>query len=553
MHFSEYAPPEPSSDQLRAALTTLTEQAASAASAEDLAGVIAARDEALRPAWSWIAHTSLAARTDTRDDAIAARKERADALRATLEQLHLPFARAALGHPAAATLPAQLRDTWAADVRASDPAIEADRRHEQRLVNAYMKLCGRAEFEFEGRTWNLSTIDGPATAAERSRRQGAERARWGWFDRHRGELDSLFGELVSLRSGMARKLGHDDFVATGYLRMHRVDYGPEQVASFRAQVREHVVPLAAELRREQAARLGVDRLMLWDESVLAPEGNPVPVSTDELLGAGRRATARLQADLAAFYAQQVDDGYVDMVNRDGKAPGAFCTTFSDLRRPFVFGNASGLESDVRTLLHEFGHAYQKHCSRDIEPADLVHASADGAEIHSMALEFLAWPVFEDFFGEQAERARRNHLVRALFFLPYGLLVDEFQHRIYAEPELSPAQRHEVWAELEAGWLPWRDAGDLPHVSEGGFWQRQLHIYLHPFYYVDYCLAQTVALQFWALAQQDGDDAMRRYRELCARGGTLPFQGLVRSTGLRSPLDEGAVAGVVQAARAWLGG
>ena len=520
---------------------------------DDVSDVIRDWNVLRAPVWSWLSWVNLRYRQDTIDPVISSQKKLRDTIEASWEQEELALERALLELPRPSlteAVEAQAIAKWSTAVAAVNPAVRYEREKENALVSEYVKLMGQASFEVRGQSYDLVTINGPATAPDRDLREAAARATYGWMARNRQELDRIFDDLVSLRAEMATKLGHKDFVETGYLRMSRVDYGPEEVRRFRSAIREHIVPLAAALRTRQAEQLGVDKVMLWDEGVLERAGNPNPGPVDAMLDSGRDAFSRLDPRISKFFNSLVDDGWIDLEARAGKAPGGFCTYLSEQRRPFVFCNATGVERDVRTLVHEVGHAFQKQASEAIKLPELLHGTYDAAEIHSMALEFLAWPVMDAWFGDETARYQRNHLTRAVLFLPYGLLVDEVQHAFYEQPASGSAARHAMWKELEASWLPWRDCGDLPHVSMGGFWQRQRHIYASPFYYIDYCLAQTVALQFWALAQNDPADAMERYTTLCALGGSLPFQALVRTTGLSSPFDDGAVADVAnQVARA----
>ncbi len=544
MRFDSLAPPEPDLPALLPQMAALRARVG-----RDDAATVIARWASLRaPVYTWLSWVNLRHRLDTRDPEVSAWKRRSDALDASWEQEEIALEAALLALPEdelEAAVAAQAVAKWSSAVAAVNPAIREERERENSLVAEYVKLTAAGAFEVDGRSYDLSTIAGPATSPERGVRERAARALYGWMDGARPELDRIYDELTALRDGMARTLGHRDFVQTGYLRMNRVDYGPEDVARFRAAVIEHIVPLGQAIRDRQAQRLGIDRVMLWDEDVLEADGNAQPVPVPEMLAAGKRAFRRLDGRIADFYERLVDDGWIDLPARPGKAPGGFCTYLDTARQPFVFCNASGVQRDVRTLVHEVGHAFQKQASAHIVLPELLHGTSDAAEIHSMSLEFLAWPVMDAWFPGDADRFRRGHLANAVLFLPYGLLVDEFQHEVYAAPDCGPAARHGMWAELERAWLPWRDCGDLPHVAQGGLWQKQRHIYARPFYYVDYCLAQTVALQFWALAQNDPADAMERYVALCGRGGSLPFQSLVRTTGLASPLDDGAVAGVAE--------
>ena len=170
----------------------------------------------------------------------------------------------------------------------------------------------------------------------------------------------------------------------------------------------------------------------------------------------------------------------------------------------------------------------------------------------MGLEFLTWPYMEKFFGDKADSFRHVHLASSLLFLPYGVSVDEFQHRVYENPTATPADRHAIWKEIEDKYSPWTDYGDMEHPSSGGRWQAKRHIYMSPFYYIDYTLAQTCALQLWQAAEADRERTLRDYVALCKRGGEVPFQELVASANLISPFQEGCLKNVVAKSREALG-
>jgi M3 family oligoendopeptidase len=309
------------------------------------------------------------------------------------------------------------------------------------------------------------------------------------------------------------------------------------------------VPLCVRLRERQRKTLGVDRLMAWDEAVQDPRGNPQPQGDhDWMVERARTMFDTMGGDLGPFFRLMDEGNLLDLKSREGKAGGGFCTSFPTYGVPFIFANFNGTKSDVDVFTHEMGHAFQAWSSREKETVDYLWPTAEACEVHSMSLEFLTWPHMQLFFGDEAERYRRLHLTDALLFLPYGVAVDHFQHRIYEQPEATPAERHAMWSEMEATYLPWRDWGDLERPAGGGFWQKQLHIYDYPFYYIDYTLAQVCALQFWVRAQADRAAAMQDYVALCRRGGEAPFQTLVRSAGLVSPFDEGCLERVVEAAR-----
>lgn len=543
--FATFAPAEPDTDHLRSAFSELLQRLP-----DDPAGVLADEDALVRSVESWTGTARIRYRQDTTDAEYQSARSRSDALGVLLKELQQPFKEQLLADPAlAAAVGPQERALWSSEVASFSPEVSEEILAEQGLSAEYMGLYGGAKVVFRGEEMTLSQLQKPETSGDRVTREEACRVRWTWFATHRAELDRIFDELVALRGTIAGKLGHRDFVETGYHRMSRVDWARDDAARFRERMLANVVPLVTAMRADQAKRLGLDSLMLWDEPVWQPEGAPTP--TDDLEAAGQLAMSGLGEDLGAFYGLLRSAGLMDLHTRPGKGPGGFCSFLAEPRLPFIFANFAGTHAGVKTLVHELGHAYQCYSSRVHARLADVWPTSEAAEVHSMSLEFLAWPQMESFFGDDAGRWRRNHLMRALAFLPYGSAVDAFQHRVYEEPGLGAAGRHGAWRELESSWMPWRGVEGIPHVADGGLWQRQLHIYNWPFYYLDYVLAQVCALQLWRLSQDDHADAMDRWTRLCRLGGTLPFQDMVRSVGLRSPFDEGVLEDVVDSAATWL--
>ncbi len=170
----------------------------------------------------------------------------------------------------------------------------------------------------------------------------------------------------------------------------------------------------------------------------------------------------------------------------------------------------------------------------------------------MSMEFFAWPWAEKFFGPDTRKFLYSHLAGSLTFIPYGTMVDHFQHIVYERPEMTPRERHDVWKELLGVYMPWMKLdGEIPFYSEGEGWQRQQHIYQAPFYYIDYCLAQTVALSFWARIQKDLPDAWAHYMAYTEQGGSVTFTELLKNAGLDSPFEPACLKGVCEAAAKWL--
>jgi M3 family oligoendopeptidase len=443
-------------------------------------------------------------------------------------------------------------DIWRNDVTTFAPAIAKDLEEESKLEASYTALLASAKFEFDGETVNLAGLTPYGESLDRATRHRAAAARWAFFAEHGAELDEIYDKLVKLRHKMARTLGDESFTALGYRRMGRLDYGPDQVATYRAEVLKHVTPLVAKLVEQRRIANGLDTLYAWDEALVDPKGNPKPQGDhDELVAKANAMFEAMDPRLAGFYRQMNEGGFMDLKNRPTKAGGGFCTSFPAVGMPYIFANFNGTHHDVDVFTHEMGHAFQNYQSRNQPSLDYLWPTSESAEIHSMSLEFLAYPHIAPMFGDQTARYQRMHLIGALEFLPYGVCVDHFQHEVYANPEATPAERHAMWRRLEAMYLPWRNWGDLAYPAMGGRWQAQLHIYRAPFYYIDYTLAQCCALQFWVKSQQDYKASFDTYVDLCGLGGSAPFGQLVEAARLKSPFEPGALQAVVKTAEAAL--
>lgn len=548
----------PTYEQIKAAYDELNTALDNAVTAGELKDVIERWDHLGQNYGSWSSLTHLHFNQDTKNPEYKAAREYADELGPRLSDLDSAFKRKLIKHPQRPALDTEFGPQafakWDFDARSFDPAIEADSVKENKLGAEYTELLASARFTIGGEVCTLSTLGPHLQSTDRAHRKEAQRLRWQWFKDNAAQLDRLYDDLVKLRHGMATKLGLRDYVELGYLNMHRIDYNRADVEAFRKQIRDDVVPLAAELKKRQAAKLGLDALMFWDDPVSDPAGNPKPKgSYEDQVHAAQAMFDAMGHGLGEFFALMNKHNLLDLKSRDTKAGGGFCTSFPVWGVPFIFANFNGTKGDVEVFTHEMGHAYQNYCSQQAQKLGEYHwPTYESAEVHSMSLEFLTWPHMEKFFGEgEAERFRQLHLTESLVFLPYGTAVDHFQHLVYENPNATPDERKAMWQEMERTYLPWRNYGDLPYVEDGGFWQLQRHIYLSPFYYIDYVLAQTCALQFWAKANQDRDAAMKDYAELCKRGGSLPFQGLVKSAGLRSPFEPGCLSDAVDQAKAYL--
>jgi len=439
--------------------------------------------------------------------------------------------------------------------RSFKPELVELRQKENKLSSDYQKLYASAIVEFDGKKLTLPKLGPYQQSTDRAVRKAAYVTFANWFDSHREELDELYDALVKNRDEQGRVMGYDNFIPLGYDRMGRNCYGPKEVAAFREQIAHDVVPLVAKVKKAQEKRLGVDKLMFWDDALLFPDGNPVPQGTaDDILAAGLEMYRKLSPETSAFIDLMYDGDLLDVLSKEGKAPGGYCTEIYDYRSPFIFSNFNGTSADVDVLTHEAGHAFESwramgrgYLLQQIWP------TMEACEIHSMSMEFLTAPYHHLFFGDATRKYELAHCEESLTFIPYGCMVDEFQHVMYENPTLTPEQRNGVWMDLEKKYRPWTDFGDLPFYSRGALWQRQTHIFGSPFYYIDYCMAQTVAFQFWMASLADREDAWKRYLALVDKGGTQTFEDLVRGAGLKVPYEPGCMKEISESVGAWLDG
>lgn len=437
-------------------------------------------------------------------------------------------------------------------VKTYQPEIKEDLRIENKLKTEYSKLLGSAKIMFEGKERNLSGLVPFIESEDRAIRKAASEAKWNFFNENRKELDRLFNELVKIRTEMARKIGYKNFIEMGYARMERTDYNADMVKIFRAQVEKYIVPISLDLRQKQKERLGLDSMKYYDQPIEYKSGNAKPQGDPEwILNCAKKMYEELSPQTGEFFNFMLENQMMDLVTRKGKDIGGYCTFLANYKSPFIFSNFNGTKHDVIVLTHEAGHAFQAYSSRHLELPEYLSPTSEACEIHSMSMEFLTWPWMNSFFKEQTDKFKYSHLKESLSFIPYGVSVDEFQHFVYENPDLSPMERKKAWRSIEKKYIPDIDYDGNQFLEEGGRWQFQRHIYLDPFYYIDYCLAQICAFQFWKKSTEENGQAIKDYIKLCHAGGSKTFLELVSLANLQSPFDENCIESFVDHVKVWL--
>lgn len=438
-------------------------------------------------------------------------------------------------------------------LKSFDPKVIELIQEENRLVTEYNRLIASAEIEYKGKTYNLPGLGKFAQDPDRQVRKEVAALNSKFFADNQAKIDEIYDRMVKVRDKIAKDLGFKDFVELGYVRMDRLDYNRRDVETYRQEILKHVVPLDQELYARQAKRLGLDALKSYDLPLEFKEGNATPVGTsDEILANGVKMYHEMSPETGEFIDFMVDHELLDLVTKPGKQGGGYCTYIPGYQSPFIFSNFNGTSGDVDVLTHEAGHAFQVYSSRWIQSPECVWPTFESCEIHSMSMEFFAYPWMKDFFQDQEQKYKYSHLMGTVTFLPYGVLVDHFQHEVYEHPEMTPAERRATWRRLEKQYNPWKDFDGDEFLEAGGFWFRQGHIFSSPFYYIDYTLAQVCALQFWKRQVIDHDPkAWEDYLAICRAGGTLSFRQIVEKANLKSPFEKGNLEGLVNTIRDYL--
>ena len=558
MKFSEMKYERPDVELIKAQFDELTSRLGAAESYEDAKKVFLEKEQLEKHISTLSTLAEVRHSIDTRNEYYDTEMEFWNASMPVLSEYIQAWTKAMLESPFRADFEAEYGSLMFVnaemELKTFSPEIIPELQKENEWKTAYEKLLASAQIPFEGKMYTISQITPLKNDADDSRRLAAWKAEGKWYKDNQKELDDLYDQLVHVRDAMGRKLGYDGYTELGYYRMNRNCYTKEDVEKFRASVVKYLVPVADRIYREQAERLGKDYPTSFADNALTfRSGNPKPFGTpDEILAHGRKFYDELSPETSEFFRTMLDGELLDVLSTEGKAGGGFCTSILDYEVPFIFANFNGTQHDVEVITHEAGHAFAAWMNRGRVPVSYIWPGMEACEVHSMSMEVFAWPWAEGFFGEDTRKFYYSHLSGALTFIPYGTMVDHFQHIVFEKPDMTPGERHGVWKELLGIYMPWMKLdGEIEFYSEGEGWQRQHHIYSMPFYYIDYCLAQTVALQFWAMIQNDRENAWKHYMAYTKQGGSRVFTELLKNAGLQSPFEETCLRGVCETADKWL--
>ena len=431
-------------------------------------------------------------------------------------------------------------------LKSFSPEIISDLQEENKLMSKYTKLLASAKINFKGEELNLSGLYKYMLSSDRNEREQSSKAYYNYFGEHEEEFDEIYDQLVHIRHNMAKKLGFKNFVELGYIRMDRTDYNPEMVVNLRKQILEYIVPLCNKLYEKQAKRLNLDKLTYIDENLEFLDGNAtIKGDSDYIIENGIKMYQELSQETKEFFDFMLENELMDLETKHNKSAGGYCTYIPDYKAPFIFSNFNKTSEDMDVLTHEAGHAFQLYMSRDIDMQEINFPTLDSCEIHSMSMEFITYPWMETFFKEDSDKYKFAHLTSAIKFLPYGVVVDEFQHVVYDNPNMTSDERKKVWRDLEKKYLPHRDYEDNEILERGCWFFKQGHIFKDPFYYIDYVLAQICAFQFLKKMGEDRISGWEDYLRICKVGGTQSFLQIVKTGNLISPFDDKCIEYIIK--------
>lgn len=493
---------------------------------------------------------------NTKDEFYKGEKEYYDKNMPLLSGVQIEYIKAMLETPFRAeiekVLDKPIYKSYEVTLKAIDERVIPEMQEESEIVNEYATFMSEFTVDFRGEKLPFTLLKRYMEDKDRETRREAFEALGEVLEQNSELLDGIYDRLVKVRTRMAQKMGYKNYVELGYNKMGRICYDRDMVESFRENILNDVVPVVSRIRKARAEQMGIKDLMLYDYGVCFKGGDPQPsLNAEGMFKAGREMYREMSEETGKFIDMMIENDAFDILSREGKWGGGYCTEFAKYKQPFILANLNGTSGDVDVLTHEAGHAFASYLSfkNELDPEGPL--GMEIAETHSMSMEFLCWKFIDKFFFDRAKDYKYKHLLDSLSFLTYGIIVDAFQHIVYEHPELTPAERNAEWNKLEQKFRPYLSTKGMKYFEKGTRWQYQMHIFESPFYYIDYCLAQSNALQFLFASLENYDDAFARYYSFAKKYGSEFFTDMLKEAGIKSPFEKGALKEVALKSEALL--
>ncbi len=556
MKFNDYKYVRPDIDSLKTKFTDLISKFNNAESADEQYNVVKEINLIIKDIDTMYNLVKIRNSINTADEFYDAENEYIDNVMPEIQSMLVEFNKALINSKFKEELKKkvypQLFSLAEMEIRSFSDEVIPLLQEENKLVSEYSKLVSSAKINYNDKVLNLSQMQPYMESKDRSVRKEAYEKWSGFFEENESAFDELYDKLVKIRHKIAIKLGFKSYVELGYLRMNRSDYNADDVKKFRNQVLKYIVPLSNELRERQKNRIGVDSLKYYDIPFNFTTGNPAPKGNKEwMVERARKMYAELSPETEEFFNMMIERDLFDLDTKPNKQSGGYCTFLHNYKSPFIFANFNGTKGDVDVLTHEAGHAFQAFNSSHFESPSYIFPTYEASEIHSMSMEFITWPWMKLFFEKDTDKYKFYHLADSFLFIPYGVTVDEFQHAVYENPDMTPDERKKVWRDIEKKYTPYKDYEDNKFLDKGTMWFKQGHIFMDPFYYIDYTLAQICAYQFWIKFNQDRKTAWQDYLSICKVGGSKPFMEILKSGNLKSPFEEETIRSVIGPVKSFL--
>jgi oligoendopeptidase F len=410
-------------------------------------------------------------------------------------------------------------------------------KQDSTLAQNYQRTVGAMTVVYRGQERTLQQMSKFYEETDRKVREEAWRLAEARALKDSETLDEIYGKMVKLRDDMARNAGFDNFMDYIFVKKDRFDYSPNDCVEFHKAVEESLVPLSREIDKDRLKKLGVDTLRPWDLQV-DPEGRP-PLSpfdsVEALIDRAAKVVAQIDPQLSGYFNRMRDLELLDLESRKGKAPGGYQDELSEVKLPFIFMNAAKKDDDVRILLHEAGHSFHTFLMREKGIPYFngnTNLPMEIAEVASTSMEIISGEHYEGTFynREDARRSKFEEAVGNVKLFTWVATIDAFQHWVFAHPSHTPEERANAWVETFSRFAGLESYEGLED-SRRYRWQRQLHLFEVPFYYIEYAIALTGALGMWTRYRKDPKGAIDAYKTALSLGASRPLPELFQAAGL----------------------
>lgn len=556
--FDDLKVPKPNFDVVKNLYKDHIERVKNATNGDDVLEVLFENNLLVRRIKELTEIISIRHAKDTLDERYANDNKWSDEFCPTFDKLELDFKEAVYDSPYRDEIESQIGSMYFVKTEVKRKTVSEDiiplRQREQELVNEYDSILFDSKKTINGKSHSFLDLQELFSHEDRAIRKEAFKAFSEVLSENEDRLEQVWDELIKVRNQIANILGYDSYVPVGYLERERLDYGREDIAKFRQQVVEEIVPLCNRLYEAQARRLGIDAVMAYDENCVFSDGNAKPLGDAEyMMEQVINMLREMSPETDEFISFVVDHDLIDYKPRPEKAFREFCTLLPYHKAPFMFEHFTGSAEDVQYLSEGLGHAFASYRSCRRQPIEEYYfPSSEITEINAMSMIQFVNKYADRLFGEDAWKYEFGNLQHFMTFIPFGVAVDEFQHICYDNPDLSPKERTYEWHKLEKKYMPWRKYDEEDDfMNRGGYWYHKFHFFYVPLYYIEYALATVNAMEMYRKYIERPGIAWKEYLELNDVGGSKGYHEILKQANLTPVYEDGAVRNAISYVKEFL--